>query len=136
MVIAMDWSQKTTPLRQLTSAPEREIANLELSFLDPQVRQSDRPEQLLAEDFREVGTAGRISTKAELLESMKAEPLMPRSVDDLQVRMLALNVALVTYRAHYSRQPAAESLHSSVWVHRQGYWQMVFHQATPCQGAK
>lgn len=132
----MDPTQKTTPLRQLASPAEREIANLELSFLDPQVRRSDRPEQLLAADFQEFGISGRMLGKAEVLDLLKTEPDAPLSVDDMQVRMLAMNIALVTYRAHHhNRQPTGASLRSSVWVHKEGRWQMLFHQGTPCAAA-
>jgi hypothetical protein len=132
----MNWSQKTTPLRQLNSAAEQEIANLELSLLDPVVRKSDRLAELLAEDFVEFGSSGHMFSREQVLESIKSEPEASRSVDDMQVKMLAMNIALVTYRAHYNQQPTAESLRSSVWVHRGGRWQMTFHQGTLCPTAK
>lgn len=132
----MDWSQKTTPLRQMMSPLERELAGMELALLDPQVRKSERPAQLLADDFLEFGSSGHMFSRSEVLESMKTEPDARRSVDDMRVKLLALHVALVTYRVHYDQQPSAQSLRSSVWAHRNGRWQMTFHQGTPCPTAK
>ena len=51
---------------------------------------------------------------------------------DFEVEVLAEGVALATYRAVRREvgAEAIESLRSSVWVEREGRWQMVFHQGT------
>ena len=111
---------------------ELEIHELELALLRPEVRKAGRAEQLLADDFFEFGSSGHVFNKAEVLTSLKTDPTAPRSVDDMRVRRLAPDAVLVTYRAYYNEQPSAESLRSSVWMHKDGRWQMVFHQGTPC----
>jgi glyoxylase I family protein len=47
-------------------------------------------------------------------------------MEDFAVARLGVGVALVTYR---SRDPR-HARRSSIWVRRNGRWQMVFHQGT------
>lgn len=120
-----------------SSSPELELHSLELSLLRPEARDSSKAVLLLSDDFIEFGSSGHIFSKAQVIESLKTDPMAPRSVDDMRIKLLAADIALVTYRAYYNQQPAAAgSLRSSVWVRRDGRWQMVFHQGTPCPGSK
>ncbi len=115
---------------------ELEIHSLELSLLRPEARDSDNAAQLLADDFVEFSSSGHMFSKAQVIESLKTDPMAPRSVDDMRVKLLTADIALVTYRAYYNQQPAAAgSLRSSVWMRRDGRWQMVFHQGTLCPGS-
>ena len=125
----MSASISTFPLAQ-------QIHALETSFLRPEVRRAARLAELLAEDFVEFGSSGHIFSREEVLRSLPTEPAAPRSVDDMRVTPLGEDAVLVSYRAWYDQQPRAESLRSSVWVHRDGRWQLRFHQGTPCPGAK
>jgi hypothetical protein len=71
------------------------------------------------------------------LADLPAEDFCQRSISDFQARLLADDVALVTYRSqrHASGTlPASASLRSSLWKQRDGRWQMFFHQGTPIPG--
>ncbi|MEO8130730.1 MAG: DUF4440 domain-containing protein [Bryobacteraceae bacterium] len=91
---------------------------------------------LLANEFLEFGASGRVYSKAEMIGLLQREAPAALSMKNFQVRMLANNAALVTYRAIRAGQGAAtESLRSSVWIHRENRWQIVFHQGTTVPGS-
>ncbi len=106
---------------------------LEESLLLPFTRKNEtRLEALLAAGFREFGSSGTAFTKADILTSLQAEAPTRLSLDSFSAELLAPGVALVTYRATRQRNdvPATHSLRSSVWVLRDGRWQILFHQGT------
>jgi hypothetical protein len=90
--------------------------------------------RLLAEDFREFGSSGRVFNKQQIIEALRAELAWELSLQDFRTLPLAPDVVLVTYRAT-CRSPDSESvshsLRCSVWRRRSGNWQIVFHQGTP-----
>jgi hypothetical protein len=87
---------------------------------------------MLAEEFREFGASGRMFGRAEILAELAGETEREIALRDFEVEVLAEGVALATYRAVRREVgvEAIESLRSSVWVERDGRWQMVFHQGT------
>ncbi len=118
--------------------PAEDIANqlrrAEGALLDPAVR-SDRARvaELLADDFVEFGSSGRIWTRDEILDLLSGETLAPIHMMDFQCALLAEDVALVTYRA--SRTDArtgiqTSSVRSSIWTKGPGGWRLRFHQGT------
>jgi hypothetical protein len=87
---------------------------------------------LLAEEFREFGSSGRIYSRDEILKALQAELSRHFWVTDFSVRIVSEGVALATYQAHDS-EPGNKgpiSLRSSLWVLRDSRWQMLFHQGT------
>jgi glyoxylase I family protein len=82
---------------------------------------------LIAEDFVEFGTSGRIWTTGtirDLLEGVPAEN--PVAIEEFDVAELADGVALATYLV-----PGSPSVNrSSIWLRRDGRWQLRFHQGT------
>jgi hypothetical protein len=106
----------------------------EEALLDPAVR-SDRTRvaELLADDFVEFGSSGRIWARDEILDLLASETQAPIHMTDYQCALLAEDVALVTYRA--SRTDARtgiqiSSLRSSIWTKKPGGWRLRFHQGT------
>lgn len=92
---------------------------------------------LLADDFVEFGSSGNLWTRAATLADLPVEDFCQRSIRDFQARLLADDVALVTYRSQRHANgtlPASASLRSSLWKWRDGRWQMIFHQGTPIPG--
>ena len=88
---------------------------------------------LLADDFVEFGSSGNLWTRAATLADLPAEDFCQRSIRDFQARLLADDVALVTYRSQHHASgtlPASASWRSSLWTWRDGRWQMIFHQGT------
>jgi hypothetical protein len=99
--------------------------DLETSLHRHEIRASpERASALIADDFVEFGKSGKVYDKATVLAQMKREQPGPQVlVEDFAVRALAPEVVLVTYRT--------SALRSSIWVRREGKWQLVFHQGTP-----
>jgi hypothetical protein len=112
---------------------EQIVRDLEEDLLKPEVRRSaERVNNLLADDFIEFGSSGRIFDKRGIIEALQLDTLdRPSiSVDHFPVRRLAPDVMLVTYRADSPDLPEPR-LRSSIWKLIDGRWQMVFHQGTP-----
>jgi hypothetical protein len=89
---------------------------------------------LLAVDFVEFGRSGLAFDRRCVIESLRQERPVERTISDFSVRRLAETVTLVTYRsARQEGGQAVHSLRSSIWMEIDGRWQMVFHQGTPTQ---
>ena len=118
---------------------------LEEALLTPALRRDQsRLATLIADDFREFGSSGRIFSKVEILDALQTEVPAKLHLEDFETTPLAPGAVLVTYRVQRkalavaampgqlgSSEQAAVSLRSSVWVQREGRWQMLFHQGTP-----
>ena len=92
--------------------------------------------RLIDEEFFEFGVSGTVWTRDAVIEALRDESFSPCCIHDFRLTLLADDVALITYRAHRlatTQRPAADSLRSSIWKHRNGAWRMVFHQGTPEQ---
>lgn len=115
-----------------------QLLALEAALQSQAVRaDSARLAALLADEFVEFGSSGNLWTRAATLADLPAEDFCRRSIRDFQARLLADDVAFVTYRSerHASGAlPASASLRSSLWTWRDGRWQMIFHQGTPIPG--
>jgi hypothetical protein len=101
---------------------------LEEQLLQPAIRaDSDALTTLLADDFREFGSSGRIFTRAEIVAELATESPRSISLSDFHCQPLTPEAALVTYR---TTSATNTDLRSSLWVLRDGRWQMLFHQGT------
>jgi hypothetical protein len=106
------------------------LKNAEMALLDPRVRADPRRlDVLLADDFIEVGSTGRVYDKQTLIAMLAGEDPAPVSVLEFSTRELTPEVALVTYRT--VGQTGSTVRRSSVWVRTKGQWRVVFHQGTP-----
>jgi hypothetical protein len=113
---------------------ESQLRRLETDLLRPEVRRSPQVLlSLLAEEFCEFGSSGRIYTRQEIIDYLQTELPIRFSVADFSVATVTEGVALVRYQAVRYKEPSkpdAKSLRSSLWVLRDGRWQMIFHQGT------
>jgi hypothetical protein len=111
------------------------IRELELSLLDPRVRTSkERLNELLADDFLEIGASGNRYSKQDVLELLPQEDATLRSAHQFEVREIAGDTVLVTFLVEAKNEVTGRttrSLRSSIWKHRDDRWQMIFHQGTP-----
>ena len=107
-----------------------QLRSFEESLLTPGGRQSNDSADLLAEDFTEFGSSGRVFTKEQIISSLRVESYIAITASHFQVRILTPAVALVTYRATRHSQPESVTLRSSLWHCVAGRWQMLFHQGT------
>lgn len=115
------------------SALSTELLRLEEQLLQPAFRR-DRAavSALLAEDFVEFGSSGRIFSKAQILDVLAEETGRRIELTEFAVHLLAPDAALATYRAvlHTGSGAPGATLRSSLWIRGEGRWQMRFHQGT------
>lgn len=105
------------------------ILDLERRLLDPTIRQSKSDLlTLLADDFLEIGQSGRIYDRKTVLDHLQETPGFdgPRTIESFHLRLLSTTVAQATYRIKETG-----TLRSSIWLHKEKKWQMVFNQGTP-----
>ncbi len=105
------------------------LTSLESAMWDERTR-GDREwtDARLTDDFTEVGYSGRTYTRAEILDLPAAS--IDAAVDDMTIRALGRDAALVTYRTLETRGVAHRS---SVWRRSSGAWMLAFHQGTPAE---
>ena len=107
---------------------------LEERLLQRDVRSSaEEIAKLLADEFIEFGSSGRVFNKHHVIEALRGERSPARTADGLTVRWLTKYVALVAYRTVSRISTTGEqrrTLRSSIWKRIDGRWQMIFHQGT------
>ncbi|QLE43933.1 nuclear transport factor 2 family protein [Nostoc sp. C052] len=112
------------------------LRQLEERLLQPDVRKSAKDiMDLLADEFIEIGSSGRVFDKQQIIESLQNEPiesLIQRSIAEFKTLVLATGVILVTYRIvrDISGEQPVHSLRSSIWKLNNDQWKMIFHQGT------
>ena len=103
------------------------LRDLEERLLHPSVRASpDEVAALLADEFIEFGSSGRIYDKQQIIRFLREEQEEAQLIlAEFSARRLSADIVLVTYRVVESR-----TIRSSIWSFREGRWRMVFHQGT------
>ncbi|MBT9332226.1 DUF4440 domain-containing protein [Paracidobacterium acidisoli] len=115
---------------------EEELHALEEQLLDPVLRRDATfVSHVLAEGFREFGSSGRTFDKASMLAHLQQDALRLRvTIEEFRAERVSDEAVLVTYLA--VRDPETDegsptrSWRSSLWLQREGRWQMLFHQGT------
>ena len=114
---------------------KEQLYQLERRLLQPGVRKStDDIAMLLADDFVEFGSSGRIFYKQQVVEGLPLATSVQMTLQDFHAKTLAPDVVLTTFRVIKHNEASSEkiySLRSSIWKFIDGRWQMVFHQGTP-----
>jgi hypothetical protein len=119
---------------ELAASLREHLRELEERLLRPDVRRSRQGlDELLSDQFVEFASDGVAYDKGQVIDALTRETPCRRSLSDFQIVPLAENVILATYRA--SRRDVAsnaivDSLRSSIWMQRDGRWQLLFHQGT------
>ncbi len=106
------------------------VVNLEnslLDVLDDRVRKSDQLNELLADDYVEIGSSGETYSKQHVIAALSMEAPRDIKASEFKARELFPGNVLVSYRA---RQDNINTLRTSLWQLRAGRWQLVFHQGT------
>lgn len=105
-----------------------DLRTLEARLMDPLVRRSpSEVDNLLADDFVEFGSSGRVYDKQTMIEVLQQDPgfYVPPTITKFDARELSPSIILVTYQIGETG-----TLRSSIWRSSGKYWQMVFHQGT------
>ncbi|MCA1029651.1 nuclear transport factor 2 family protein [Bacillus timonensis] len=109
---------------------EKNLYTLEQKLQLPNIRKNQAElDCLLADDFVEFGSSGRIWNKKEIIEGLLNETSYVITMEDFNVKWLGADVALVTYQVVGTSKVSA-SLRSSIWKKNENFWQMIFHQGT------
>jgi hypothetical protein len=111
------------------------IRQLEEKLLTSNVRTcAEAVAALLADEFVEFGSSGRVFNKQQMIQSLKQDDgTCRRSLHDFETTLLAPGIVLAKYRASRDSgngDAPIESLRSSIWKLIDGRWQIVFHQGT------
>ncbi|MBY0097946.1 DUF4440 domain-containing protein [Mesobacillus maritimus] len=105
------------------------IRQLEEKLLTPEVRSSKSElEKLLADDFFEIGSSGKVLYKDEEIAEAGIG-VVKMKLSDFELNTLSENLVLATYRI-FNELNNQHSLRSSIWKRNEGVWKMVFHQGT------
>jgi hypothetical protein len=126
---------KSDPPGRGSERAANQLRRLEQSLLDAAVRRDgERLRQLLAEDFLEFGSSGRVWTRKTIIDLLATElNFFPPVIEEFNCTFLSDKVALVTYRTVRNDSKTGErlcSLRSSLWTRQDGEWRMRFHQGT------
>jgi len=113
-----------------SDALAQHLRELEESLLQPDVRKSATLVELLADEFTEFGSSGRIYNKSDLVDTLQGESPSKQTASDFKITELSPNAALLTYRIRLHREPPVTTLRSSIWRRMDGSWKMIFHQGT------
>jgi len=106
-----------------------ELFELESALVDPEIRRSHTTiEGLLHPEFIELGSSGRVYDRQMIIEMMSGEVAAGVIIRDFEVRSIAENTVLVTYRS--IGQSGDEARRSSLWVKSDDQWRIHFHQGT------
>jgi hypothetical protein len=122
-----------------SSGPDKGISalllRLEQQLMDPAFRKDPvAVSTLLAEDFREFGSSGRVWSREAILDLLSTEPSQPApEIEDFSIQPIAENMVLVTYR---TVRLETQTIRSSIWIQSAAGWQMLFHQGTKVPGTK
>jgi hypothetical protein len=108
----------------------RHLLDLEQQLLEPEIRTTpEKLDRLLAEDFFEYGSSGKVFTKQDSVGSGNGLSVRKMTLTDFNINILAPNVTQTTYRI-YDETRNLYTLRSSIWKFLDGRWQMFFHQGT------
>jgi hypothetical protein len=111
-----------------------ELRVLEEKLLQPSFRRNRKEiAELLAEDFYEFGSSGRVWNKQQILDHLETGPIFNVTIRDFQAKQLAPGAILVTYNLTIQtpQTETTHSLRSSIWISHEDRWQILFHQGTP-----
>ena len=112
----------------------KELREREEALLDPNVRRNRaQDENLLAADFLEFGSSGRVWTRDQIFELLATENYSRFVIENFECALLSQDVALLTYRAVGVDAQSGDriaTLRSSIWTGKSGAWRLRFHQGT------
>lgn len=108
------------------------IKELELSLLNPSTRQSsEKLNQLLSEDFLEIGQSGVKYNKKDIINYLPLDNHSAKyTIHNFEILKLSEDIILATYLFEEESAERKYSLRSSVWKKNNNNWQLTFHQGT------
>jgi len=111
---------------------ENKIKNMEKLLLTANVRKSpDILDNIIADDFIEFGSSGRVFNKKITISTLKDEKIRKLQLSDFNLKELGGDHYLATYKITEQRlKKKNRSLRSSIWVNTKNGFRLLFHQGT------
>lgn len=112
------------------------ILSLEKALVQPEVRADQKKlKELLAEDFFEFGTSGKLYRREHTIEQLPKTASSyegSHEIFDFEIRLLGSEYIHATYRSDTTYADGERKLayRSSVWRKEGDQWRMIFHQGT------
>ena len=107
-----------------------EIKALEIELSQPSTRKNlQRLSGLIADDFEEFGSSGRVFNKTDIIGELQQEESLNYEVKDFRFTALSASCVLVKYVSIFEGKSA---LRSSIWIKRAEQWVVIHHQGTRC----
>lgn len=114
---------------EIKSSLKEHLRQLEEKLLKPEIRNSqDELKQLLANQFFEFGSSGRVLYK-DVMIGEEGIGAVNMKLSDFDIHPLSEGIVLATYRI-FNKEKNQHTLRSSIWKLIEGRWQMIFHQGT------
>ncbi len=115
------------------------LVDLERSLHRKSIRRSkEKLNELLHDDFEEVGASGRAYNKDQIIEELLNEMPFTINASDFELRMFSEDIAQLKYKTKNTARNnlMRTTLRSSIWKNEGSRWKMVFHQGTVVQTDK
>ena len=110
------------------------IKALELELLNPEVRRSkSRLDELIADNFFEIGVSGRQYKKQDVINQLSVEAELKFTIQNFNTNEISPDTILATYQAENEISGSNKKIissRSSIWKKKDGSWQIIFHQGT------
>ena len=114
---------------------EEIIFNLETEFQQPEVRRStQRLSELISDDFREITSSGKVTSKKDCLENLPKASRIKFVMTNFKMYVLSPDVVQTLFKTEKTvveTGKVSNSMRSSIWKNENGKWRMIFHQGTP-----
>jgi glyoxylase I family protein len=131
------WSQKSSFVQAAVSKDlQAHLIQLEQELVAAQKRRDFAAvEALLADDFHEIGSSGRVFSRADTVRVISEVQIVDCTFDHFQFLPIDDKCVIVMYmatarRTHDGHEHLNRAWRSSTWVKRGEAWQVLFHQAT------
>jgi len=121
----------------ISKQTEAQLINKEMAIVAAQQRGDVAAvEVVLAEEFHEIGSSGRMFSKAEILAILGQVKILECSFERVRVLPIDEQHAIVTYvaktkRRYQGQETKTQTYRSSTWKQVEGEWRLIFHQGTP-----
>ena len=118
----------------MDTKPTDLVKGLEIELLGSDTRSSARRlDELLADEFLEIGASGILYTKQDVVKILPGETRAKFTILAFQAKEITADTILAIYlvEKEFPENPLRTLSHrSSLWQRRNGGWQMIFHQGT------
>mgnify|MGYP000170553868 CR=1 FL=1 len=116
----------------LNNASIKEIIDQEIELQSESVRGSPkRLDELLHDDFLEIGSLGSKYSKGDILERLPESEFSEMRPSNFEGRLMKDGLLLLSYDLEFTAVgEVVRSKRTSIWRKETSRWEMLFHQST------